>query len=596
MNQKLRGPIPNFNLPELELMYLFGNQLEGPLPNFNLTKLASLHVASNRLSDNIPPLSLPNLVNLQLWGNQFTGTIPNFSLPKLLWCYLNNNRLSGTIPNFDFPLLTILHLNNNNLSGSIPNFNLPQLIDLRLRNNKLMQAPKFSQMPRLGAPTTINDSLTLQYNALTFDDILPNMPLINGFNNGRAKYAPQDSIFRDTTIVRTAGQALTIDLGIDADLANNIYQWYKNGSPWAPPAGNSNNSNKLIFNTLQASDAGTYYVKVTNPDAPALTLYGRSIKIQVNACVSSNTLQITGSTTFCSGSNTKLRATAGFAQYLWSSGQTTASISVNVAQTYTVTITDKAGCTQIAKTTINNAGTPVMTRIDTSICEGNFIQIGNNFYEEATEKYDTLKRFNGCDSIIYLNLRLKEEAEIVAVDDVFSFDTTLTVVEIDITNNDMLADSVVLTGLKLPKHGTLKLLHGNILQYTIKKPNFIGRDTFEYSLCIDACRFVCDTAKCIIIRTNEIAKSKNPHNAFSPNGDGKNDLFDPLAWHLQHNSNIDRDNVELIIRNEWGELIYRSSYEPWDGTNNGKQLPIGAYLYTLKGEKIKEQGIINLLR
>ena len=285
---QLSGSIPNFNLPNLQLINFTSNQLSGSIPNFSLLNLQRLYLTSNQLSGSIPIFNLPNLQHLWLNNNQLGGSIPNFNLPKLIELRLEINQLSGPIPNFSLPNLQELSLSYNQLSGSIPNFSLPKLIALWLRNNNLSTAPAFTQMPLLGTSTWPYDSLTLQYNHLTFDDILPNTPLLNGFNGARARYAPQDSIFSDTLITRNTGQALTIDLGIDAAVPDNIYAWYKNGSPWTPPAGNTSNSNKLIFSTLQNSDAGVYHVQVTNPGAPALTLYSRAIRININTAATCN--------------------------------------------------------------------------------------------------------------------------------------------------------------------------------------------------------------------------------------------------------------------------------------------------------------------
>jgi gliding motility-associated-like protein len=43
-------------------------------------------------------------------------------------------------------------------------------------------------------------------------------------------------------------------------------------------------------------------------------------------------------------------------------------------------------------------------------------------------------------------------------------------------------------------------------------------------------------------------------------------------------------NAELWIYNRWGELVYYTddvAGEPWDGTFNGRDLPIDSYHYVL---------------
>lgn len=65
-------------------------------------------------------------------------------------------------------------------------------------------------------------------------------------------------------------------------------------------------------------------------------------------------------------------------------------------------------------------------------------------------------------------------------------------------------------------------------------------------------------------------------NAMTPNGDGFNDTF----WIL--NIEAYPDN-ELQIFNRWGDLIYEANgyANEWDGTRNGKVMPMGTYYYIL---------------
>ncbi len=65
--------------------------------------------------------------------------------------------------------------------------------------------------------------------------------------------------------------------------------------------------------------------------------------------------------------------------------------------------------------------------------------------------------------------------------------------------------------------------------------------------------------------------------AFSPNGDGLNDV-----WTL---SGIEAfPDARVTVFNRWGEVVYRSDKgyrEPFDGTAGGTRLPVGMYPYTL---------------
>ncbi|WP_177230494.1 gliding motility-associated C-terminal domain-containing protein [Chitinophaga sp. CF118] len=83
-------------------------------------------------------------------------------------------------------------------------------------------------------------------------------------------------------------------------------------------------------------------------------------------------------------------------------------------------------------------------------------------------------------------------------------------------------------------------------------------------------------------------------NAFSPNGDGKNDIFKPEG-------NIKAINMKIF--NQWGELISETTTvgTGWNGTNSGKAQPSGVYMYAIKitlynGMEIIKNGSVNLLR
>ena len=84
-------------------------------------------------------------------------------------------------------------------------------------------------------------------------------------------------------------------------------------------------------------------------------------------------------------------------------------------------------------------------------------------------------------------------------------------------------------------------------------------------------------------------------NAFTPNGDGKNDKFYVYGYNI-----ID---FKLYIFNRWGELIF-TSYdinEGWNGIYNGDLVQIDTYVYKayltdIFGDKHTEVGIVNCIR
>jgi len=62
---------------------------------------------------------------------------------------------------------------------------------------------------------------------------------------------------------------------------------------------------------------------------------------------------------------------------------------------------------------------------------------------------------------------------------------------------------------------------------------------------------------------------------FTPNGDGRNDLFE---MSLKAESRI----MSVEIFNRWGQLVYhQNGNKPWDGTFNGTGVDMGNYFYTV---------------
>ena len=71
--------------------------------------------------------------------------------------------------------------------------------------------------------------------------------------------------------------------------------------------------------------------------------------------------------------------------------------------------------------------------------------------------------------------------------------------------------------------------------------------------------------------------------AFTPNGDGVNDVFRPVTNELV--------NIHLMIYNRWGELIFETQdiTKGWDGTSKGRKCEVGAYTYILTYEDTSSQ-------
>ena len=84
-------------------------------------------------------------------------------------------------------------------------------------------------------------------------------------------------------------------------------------------------------------------------------------------------------------------------------------------------------------------------------------------------------------------------------------------------------------------------------------------------------------------------------NAFTPNGDGRNDYLKYEGDNIQ--------SMKIGVYNRWGEMVYRSEnkQDMWDGTHNGKPLPTGLYPYVMDvvfadGKEGCHKGTITIFR
>ena len=91
----------------------------------------------------------------------------------------------------------------------------------------------------------------------------------------------------------------------------------------------------------------------------------------------------------------------------------------------------------------------------------------------------------------------------------------------------------------------------------------------------------------------KILKAPYIPNAFTPNGDGLNDL-----WRIKELSYY--PNCEVTIFDRYGQIVYFSKgyKNPWDGTKNGQPMAAGTYCYLIDTKKLKTilKGFIVLLR
>jgi gliding motility-associated-like protein len=286
-------------------------------------------------------------------------------------------------------------------------------------------------------------------------------------------------------------------------------------------------------------DKGTYQIAVSD------TKNCRdSLKITVTEPAALR-VSIVGDGILCTGNTNEWQADGKFPTYKWSSGEVTSKIIVKNTGTYTVSATDASGCTATA-----SKSTQAIARPDA--------------------KDDAYETVNGR-----------------------------TIIAIPFEKNDVLDKngSWDVTILNIPQKGTLRKDNSNKWEYETSDI-FIGKVDFKYKVCNKTCPTAagCDTAQVVINITRNPDYDATP-DAFSPNGDRINDLFEfpeirdtPEKYPL----------AELEVFNRWGALVYRSKpyKNDWDGTFQITNVPVpdGDYYYimrfSLSDSKVKVGNIL----
>lgn len=104
-------------------------------------------------------------------------------------------------------------------------------------------------------------------------------------------------------------------------------------------------------NEIKVSRAGIYYVTATGDGGCT-----KSFSYQL-ATIPAPNPSITGNSSFCQGSSTTLTANSGN-QYVWNTGATTPSITVNQSGIYSVTVSNTNGCSKIISKEVSAIGAP----------------------------------------------------------------------------------------------------------------------------------------------------------------------------------------------------------------------------------------------
>jgi gliding motility-associated-like protein len=273
--------------------------------------------------------------------------------------------------------------------------------------------------------------------------------------------------------------------------------------------------------------------------------------------------------------------------YNWNSGQTTASITVSQAGTYSVTARNAENLTCVSNEPVTQIApsTPIEVGITQSpACDdGADIVLNANILSGSPSTLDWV--FNGQNIGIGQTITVTEEGDytLIATDGlvVCSVEARMSVRR-QITPEGQLPE----VDYYCPTRSDNPVLYAGggfaTYEWTLDGVPYPQADDFlvveapgEYIVTMTT------PIGCVQMDTVNIVESCDPEvvapNAFSPTSVAPNNAFSVFP-------NDFVADFEIYIYSRWGELIYQSNTLEfkWDGTFNGELVPIGTYPYVMK--------------
>ena len=372
---------------------------------------------------------------------------------------------------------------------------------------------------------------------------------------------------------------------------------------WSP---NYMIDNTLLANPLVSPDLPTtYYVTLTDPYG---CLGTDSVFVDVKLGV---TLQAGNDTTLCQTDAITLQLTSDALKHQWTpaTGLNDATLKNPTATPFNTTSYSVIGnigkCTATDTIAIRVVAYPnAKAGADTTICIGTSAQLnasgGTNYSWSPTAFLSAANipnpvSINPSASVKY----------IVSVRDTLgcpkAAKDTIIVFVAKINANAGPRDTTVVLGqpLQLGASGGTNYLWSPsqwLSNVNIPNPVSVPQNNIEYAVKVSnaAGCFAYDT---ILVKVYKLDAGLYVPTAFSPNGDGLNDVFRPILLGMK--------SLDIFkVYNRWGQMVFSSSDAEgggWDGKLGGREQAAGTYVWFAEGidyknTKVKLKGYVVLIR
>lgn len=354
---------------------------------------------------------------------------------------------------------------------------------------------------------------------------------------------------------------------------------------WSGPNGYTSMQQHPVIENLSKDDTGVYtFMYISGADTLTDTTHVKLLPGPDKPVVVANANPI------CKGATLQLTATSSpGATYQWvgpnkiEANNPTLTVS-NVQEyheaDYTVTVTQyTCSLSATMRVVVNH---PVSNTVAHAICMNDSYDFNGTQLTEAGTYIDTLTGINGCDSIVRLELAILPDPQVAII------------VQRDIVANPCLGDVISLAAEGASNynwyHNEQHVGSTDAIQVTLTESanRFILTGT-DANACKDTVYASMPADGCCMVSLPD---------AFTPNGDSKNDRFGAIPA-----ANTRVNNYRLEVFNRLGQQVYISNSltDKWDGTNNGLPAGMGVYFYILSyecydGGNIKKKGDVTLLR
>jgi gliding motility-associated-like protein len=407
------------------------------------------------------------------------------------------------------------------------------------------------------------------------------------------------------------GQCMPLTASVTGGVPNFTYNWTTNSSPVSSP--------------VCPAQSTTYTLSVS--DATGCTSAPQTMLVSVSPALH---LNATPPVSYCSGGSAALQVTAtggtGNITYTWSPAAGLSSTSIanpmgngQTSTTYTVVVNDACGIksdTALVSVTVNPSPQVTLQASDTLGCVPlcvNFAVSSTTVCSGIVWHFGDGDSATGCASqkhcyesagVFTVNMNVTDVHNCKAVVNHINYIHTLPTPEAAFSYSPypvmMLNPEVTFSSVLNGTAGiTWDFGDSRSSGSHVQNPKYTYQDTgcYEVSLILENTAGCLDTARTKICIKSGF--SFYAPTAFTPNGDGLNDIWMPVG------SGISARNYEILIFDRWGNRIFETHTlgEGWNGhANNGPEVAqIDTYIWkvTLKdveGLKHAFSGVCNLIR